>query len=188
MTPPRLHLVDTVEGPGRTTATLIASLAARLGVLHLVSGADAIGSIAAGIAALGRSVSQTVEGARLRSAIEKSRPGTNGDMLWTTLRMRDWISTSPPAPVLDQMRNDLALLLADDLEETLAMLPIPHQSETGKSNEPAPTSHLDFLIGMWAFSAEVMRSVEALAHSAREASADVVPGSAGAFSKESLLR
>jgi hypothetical protein len=188
MTAARLRLVDTVEGPGRTTATLVASLAARLGVLHLISGADAIGSITAGIAALGREVSKTVEGSRLRAAIEKGRPGMNGEMLWTTLRIRDWISASPPSPVLEQMRNDVALLLADDLEQTLEMMPIPHQNETPGANEPEPATDLDFLVGMWAFSAEVMRSVEALAQPTLENSASVVPGPAGAFSKETLLR
>jgi hypothetical protein len=185
---PRLRLIDTPEGPGRTTATLLASLAARLGVLTLVSGADAIGSLAAGIATLGREISKTEQGARLRAAIEKGRPGTNGDMLWSTLRTRDWVSSSVPSPVLDHLRNDIALLLADDLEETLEMMPIPSQNSAGKGNEPAPAAFVDFLVGMWAFSTEVVRSVEALAKPALESEAKVIAGSDAAHPEASLLR
>ena len=53
MSAARVRLVDVPDGPGRTTATLLASLAARLGVLHLISGSDAVGSLAAGIARSG---------------------------------------------------------------------------------------------------------------------------------------
>ena len=56
MTVPRILLVDSAEGPGRTTATLVASLAARLSLLHVISGADAAASVIAGYAALGREV------------------------------------------------------------------------------------------------------------------------------------
>jgi hypothetical protein len=171
----RVRLVDVPDGPGRTTATLLASLAARLGVLHLISGSDAVGSLAAGIAALGREVSQTEQGARLRSAIEKGLPGNNGDLLWSTLRMREWISSSSPAPVVDQLRNDFALLLANDLEETLEMMPIPSQTESGANKEPVPVAFVDFVVGMWAFSAEVVRSVENLARPTLETEAAVIP-------------
>ena len=47
MTVPRVLLVDSAEGPGRTTATLVASLAARLSLLHVISGADAAASVIA---------------------------------------------------------------------------------------------------------------------------------------------
>lgn len=160
----RLRLIDDNDGPGRTTATLVASLAARLGALHLISGADAIGSLTAGFAALGREVSRTAHGAQLRKAIESGRPGTNGYALWKALGIGNWVSTMVPSPVLNQLRNDVALLLTDDLEETLGLLPIPSHS-TGIQNlqDMEPATFVDCLLGLWAFSAELARSVEALA-------------------------
>jgi hypothetical protein len=160
----RVRLIDCADDPGRTTATLVASLAARLGVLHLMSGADAVGAMTAGFAALGREVGRTAEGARLREAIEAGRPGANGNMLWKALLLEEWISSMPPSPVLDQLRNDLALLLADDLEETLRLMPIPGQSVGAKGvQQPEASTFADCLLGLWAFSKELLRSVEALA-------------------------
>lgn len=159
----RVRLIDSADEPGRTTATLVASLAARLGILHLMSGADAVGAMTAGFAALGREVGRTAEGARLREAIEAGRPGANGDMLWKALHLEEWISSMPPSPVLDQFRNDLALLLVGDLEETLRLMPIPGQSVGAKGvKEPEPATFADCLVGLWAFSRELIRSVEAL--------------------------
>jgi len=160
----RVRLVDDADGPGRTTATLLASLAARLGVLHFISGADAIGSLTAGFAALGREVSQTAKGAQIRKAIETGRAGANGNALWKSLLIQDWASTLPPSPVLDQLRNDVALLLADDLEETLERMPIPSQNVGMRDSQELETAtFLDCLVGLWAFSKELVRSVEALA-------------------------
>ena len=160
----RVKLVDTVEGPGRTTATLVASLAARLAALHMVSGSDAIGSLTAGFAALGREVSRSAEGARMRKAIQASRAGPNGEALWTALRIGDWASGMPASPVIQQLRNDLALLLSDDLEETLQFLPIPSQMAGAEAApEAAPATFLDCVMGLWAFSTELVRSVDALA-------------------------
>ena len=160
----RLRLVDQADGPGRTTATLVASLAARLAALHFVSGADAVGALTAGFAALGREVSRTAEGARLRQAIEAGRAGANGNALWKSLRIEDWAATMAPAPLLDQLRNDLALLLADDLEATLELMPIPGRmaGETA-ATQPAPAAFVDCVLGLWAFSRETVRAVEALA-------------------------
>ena len=158
------RLIDDADGPGRTTATLVASLAARLGVLHLISGADAIGSLTAGFAELGRQVSQTAKGARLREAIEAGRPGTNGEALWKALLIEKWISSMPPSPVLQQMRNDIALLLAPDIEEILQLLPIPSQSVGVKNAPPIePATFVDFVLGLWAFSSELVIAVEKLA-------------------------
>jgi hypothetical protein len=157
-------LIDDADGPGRTTATLVASLAARLGVLHLISGADAIGSLTAGFAKLGRQVSQTARGARLREAIEAGRPGTNGEALWKALSIDKWISSMAPSPVLEQMRNDVALLLSPDLEEILQLLPIPSQSVGLKHAPPIePATFVDCLLGLWAFSSELVLAVELLA-------------------------
>jgi hypothetical protein len=160
----RVLLVDSPDGPVRTTATLVASLAARLATLHMVSGADAVGSLTAGFAALGREVSRSAEGARVRRALEKGRASTNGNALWSTLRIGEWASGLPAGPVLQQLRNDVALLLADDLEDALEVLPIPSEpagAEGKGSSEPA--TFLDCVMGLWAFSAELVRSVEALA-------------------------
>jgi hypothetical protein len=160
----RVRLIDCADEPGRTTATLVASLAARLGVLHLMTGADAVGAMTSGFAALGREVGRTAEGARLREAIESGRPGLNGNALWKALHIQEWISSMPPSPVLDQMRNDLSLLLVDDLEDTLQLMPIPGQSVGAKgSKQPEAATFTDCLLGLWAFSTELIRSIEALA-------------------------
>jgi hypothetical protein len=160
----RVLLIDQADGPGRTTATLVASLAARLATLHLVSGADAVGSLTSGFAALGREVSRTAEGARMRAAIEAGRAGANGNELWSKLRIGEWVTSMPPAPALDHMRNDLALLLADDLESALDMLPIPSRMSgaEGAQNTEAAT-FVDCVLGLWAFSRELARAVESLA-------------------------
>ncbi|MCI0390632.1 MAG: hypothetical protein MOB07_17945 [Acidobacteria bacterium] len=161
--PGRVLLIDQADGPGRTTATLVASLAARLATLHLVSGADAIGALTSGFAALGREVSRTAEGARLRKAIEAGRAGANGNELWSKLRIGEWVTSMPPAPALDHLRNDLALLLADDLESALEMMPIPIRmsgAEGAQNTEPA--TFVDCALGLWAFSRELTRAVEAM--------------------------
>ena len=44
--PGRVVLIDEADGPGRTTATLVASLAARRASLHPNSGGDAGGGLA----------------------------------------------------------------------------------------------------------------------------------------------
>jgi hypothetical protein len=159
----RAQLVDDADEAGRSTVTLIASLAARLGTLHVISGAVAVGSLTAGLAALGREVATTAEGARMRAAIEASRGGTNGDAIWETLKIGSWASSLPASPVLDQMRNDLALLLADDVHQTLDLLPIPPEI-TGLSGaiEAPPAEFADFLLGWWAFSVEAARAIELL--------------------------
>ena len=159
----RVRLVDAPGEAGRTTATLLASLAARLGALYLVSGADAVGSLAAGFAALGRRVGATAEGARLRAALEQGRVGANGDTLWSTLGIETWVSSLPPSPVLDQFRNDIALVLADDLAETLALLPIPGEPAGERADAPAHAEFVDLVLGLWAFSRELVAAVEALA-------------------------
>jgi hypothetical protein len=160
---PRVRLVDAAGESGRTTATLLASLAARLGTLYLVSGADAVGSLAAGFAALGRAVSQTAEGARLRRALETGRPGANGDMLWSTLRIATWVSSLPPSPVLDQLRNDVALLLADDLDQALELMPIPAEPAGTRAQPPEESAFVDLVLGLWAFARELTAAVEELA-------------------------
>jgi hypothetical protein len=161
--PVRVRLVDAPEEAGRTTATLLASLAARLGTLFLVSGADAVGSLVAGFCALGREVGLTAEGAQLRRAIDSGRAGANGEAIWRTLNLDRWISTVPPSPVLDQLRNDLALLLAEDLIETLELMPIPGEAAGDRAPALADWNFSDLVLGLWAFSSELAGAVDALA-------------------------
>jgi len=157
----RVRLIDRSEGPQRTTATLVASLAARLASLYFVSGADVIGSLTAGFCTLGREAARTVEGARIREAIEKGMAGSNGNALWDAMRIGEWVSTMPPSPILDQLRNDLALLLSDDLKATLQFMPIPSH-RTGLETAPPQErgSFIDCVLGMWAFSRELLRAVD----------------------------
>lgn len=64
--------------------------------------------------------------------------------------------------LLDQMRNDMALLLSDDLAPTLQFMPIPaHQSGVGA--EPAPSNFADCVVGLWAFSRELVQMLESIA-------------------------
>jgi hypothetical protein len=160
----RVKLVDDAAESGRSTATLLASLSGRLGVLHVITGGTAIGSLAAGLAALGREVSATSEGARMRQALASGRAGPNGEVIWDALRIGDWLSAQPPAPVLDQLRNDVALLLAQDVDETLELLPIPPEMTGSAGAQEVPRAEfLDFAVGYWAFSLEVVRAFAALA-------------------------
>jgi hypothetical protein len=171
----RVQLIDEADGPGRTTATLLASLAARLSAMYFVSGADAIGSLTAGFAALGREVGHTARGAALRRAIEAGRPGINGDAVWTKFRIGEWASNMPPSPILDELRNDLALLLADDLEATLELMPIPNpMAGAAGSQPPEPVTFVDCLLGLWAFSTELTRLVETLAAPTLWASGEMI--------------
>jgi hypothetical protein len=173
----RVRLVDGVPGPGRTTATLLASLAARLATLHFATGAQAVGSLVAGLAALGRAVAATADGARLKQAIEAGRAGTNGEAVWSALQIAEWTAGLPPSPVLDHLRNDLALLLADDLEDVIDLLPIPGEAAGAQAadDEVAPT-FLDCVLGLWAFAREIDGAVAALVRGALADPGAVVAG------------
>jgi hypothetical protein len=78
--------------------------------------------------------------------------------------MNAWLAGMPASPVLDQLRNDVALLLASDLADVLTVLPIPSTNSPGRiEDEKEPYTFLDCVLGLWAFSSELVRSVEALA-------------------------
>ena len=163
---PDLRLLDAPD-ESRTTATLLASLTARLGALQVVTGSVAVGSLVAGFCALGRAAARTTDGARLHRALARSRVGSNGQAIWKALRLDMWATSVPPSPVLDQLRNDTALLLAEDLEESLALLPIPGQpAGTAGAQDPWDDGRadvLDYLVGMWAYGREMSALVEGMA-------------------------
>ena len=159
----RFRLADAPD-ESRSTATLVASLSARISMLTMISGAGAIGSLMSGLAALGRAMSGTAEGARLRRALESGRAGHNLNALWKALGIETWASGVAPTPIIDHLRNALALLLAGDLDETLALLPIPgHPKGASEGEDDPPANGLDCLVGMWFYSREMTRAIEALA-------------------------
>jgi hypothetical protein len=163
----RVQLVD-VPGESRTTTTLLASLAARLGTLHFLSGSTAIGTLVAGIAAHGAQISATADGARLRKSLERSRMTSNGETLWKELRVADWMTTVPAAPVIDQMRNDFALLLAIDVHESLQLMPLPSPTTAGRPGsgelrDETTLTFLDYAVGLWALARELTATIEAIA-------------------------
>jgi hypothetical protein len=162
MTAARIELCDRPD-ESRTTATLLASLAARLGALQVTTGAVAVGSLVAGFCVLGREVSRTAEGARVRRALETARAGANGALVWRALRLDGWLSSVPPSPVLDQLRNDVALLLAGDLEETVGLLPIPARAAGDTAVDDGETAtFLDCAVGLWAYAREMTAMIQAV--------------------------
>ena len=161
---PRARLVDPEGEADRTTASLVSSLATRLIILHYTSGVSVIGSMLAGLTLAGREVARTAEGARLRKALAASPAARNGEAIWAALRIGDIAAGLPATPILDHVRNDLALLLAEDLAETLAEPPTPpalgNRGTTGAMGE---VSFLDCMLGIWAHARELNRSIESLA-------------------------
>jgi hypothetical protein len=164
---PVIVLEDASDGAARTTGTLLASLVVRVRTLALLSGSQAVGSLVAGAAELGRQVSASAEGARIRSALERTRPGINAEALWSTLGLGDLASILPPTPVLEDLRNDIALLVAPDLDQALVELDEGSVSSgIGLVREPRPVGVLDFLVGLWALARFLGDAVELLAEPA----------------------
>jgi hypothetical protein len=174
-----VRLVDLPEDAGRTTATLFSSLAARLIALHYTSGVSIVGSTLAGLAEIGREVSKTAEGARLRRALETSEVAKNGDAIWKALRIADWTNGMPASPILDHVRNDLALILAEDLSDVVDDIPVPQETRLTRSpRAPEDLNFMDTLLGLWLYSREIVSAIEALAgkDSASEATFDAGDG------------
>jgi len=177
----RLRLVDDAGVGDRTTVSLLASLVARLTALRTVTGAEAVGSMMAGVAQLGREVARTADGARMRDAIEKT-VAAHGEAIWTALSL-DQLADTLPTPILDHLRNDIALLSADDLEEILDR-PLPAASPGGNAAEALERGDgdqvfrmfCDYLVGMWALSFEVHRAVELLVADSLTPTGTVRPG------------
>ncbi|MFX0115333.1 MAG: hypothetical protein ACFFB3_12360 [Candidatus Hodarchaeota archaeon] len=159
----RVTLTDPPNQKERNTQNLIASLRVRLTSLHYVSGAKATGSIIAGFAALGREYSRTTVGSRMREALNASRAGTNARIIWKNLRIEEWASQHPPCPILDQLRNDVALLLADDLEECLSKPISPIQPlEYVKAPDEVSVNPIDYILGLWVYSKEFCWAIQKL--------------------------
>jgi hypothetical protein len=160
---PHAMLVDPEGEADRTTASLISSLATRLVILHYTSGVSVIGSMLAGLTLTGREVAKTAEGARLKAKLEASPAARNGEAIWAALRIKDMAAGLPATPILDHVRNDFALLLADDLAESLLAPPAPpaigSRSVEGTLGE---ASFIDCMLGFWAQAREIIRSIEAL--------------------------
>jgi hypothetical protein len=160
--PAHVRLTDDPEDVPRTTRSLAASFTARLATLGQVTGGQAFGSMLAGIAALGRDLARTAEGDRMRQAFAAGRVAANIDELWRALRVDDWLSRMPPTPVLDDLRNDVAMLLADHLGEVLASPSASAEVPAAPLAEPQPVDPLDVLLGLWAYGRELVRAVEAI--------------------------
>lgn len=184
---PDVLLVDEPDRAGRTTASLVASLAGRLAVLPGVSGADVVGALAAGVAAVGREAAETAEGRRLRDALARGRPSTNATLLWQRLGIDRWLATMPASPVLDQLRNDAALLLVDDLGETLDLPPLLPDRTGGDAVGPGTVDPLDLVLGLWALARETEALVEALADASGEPAPRVVPGAGRAVPVDGVV-
>ncbi len=191
MTDPTFRLLDVPGEQGRTCVSLLGSLAARLATLMATSGSDAVGSIAAGYAALGRAAAHTAEGARMRESIERSRAGANGEAIWRALKIDTWVSSLPPAAVLLQFNNDVALLAAEDLDQALE-LPLAPAEPHGAADAPLPepSAFVDYLVGMWVFGRLAVRTIEGLVSDELADSPVVVEGdgSSSAASVGPLLR
>jgi hypothetical protein len=174
----RLTLADLPTGPGRSTATLLDSLAARLATAHRMSGAELVGSLTAGYAALGRQVARTADGARMRAGIEASAVAAKGELLWRALGIDQLAADVGPTPVLRQFRNDLALALADDLDDVLESMASRRPAAGEGQSEPddAPPGYIDHLLGLYAYAVEVVATVEALVEETRPAASTVRRG------------
>jgi hypothetical protein len=152
-----------LTGERRTTAAALGSLMARINTLHMISGAQALGSLVAGLAALGREATRTAEGGRVREALMATRVAVNGEALWSTLGMDAAWSSLPPTPVLEDLRNDLALLLAHDLDSVLSDVDLVEPAEhIGPLREPERSECIDLVVGLWAYSRELVGVVDDL--------------------------
>lgn len=164
----RVSLQDPEGAPARSTDALVISLAERLAALRVISGAEAFGSLTAGYAAAGRQAAASSDGGRLRAALSRGPVAARGQAIWNALGI-DKLADTPPTPVLEQLRNDLALLLADDVEDALARASHrtgPRASVAAITDEPA--TFVDHLVGMWAFGRELVDWIEAVAAMGRE--------------------
>jgi hypothetical protein len=85
----------------------------------------------------------------------------------------------PPAPVLDDLRNDLALLLADDLEPALRSGRENASTMTTELAPAEPVGFVDLMVGLWAWGRELASAVEIAAGLADLAPQVVQPAGSG---------
>lgn len=173
-----IDLVDAEGGSSRRTTTMLAALLARSATLATVSGGQAMASITAGLAELGRQAAETEEGRRVRQALDEGRPGTNLRLLFDELGFGDLASLSPPTPLLEDFANDLALLVAPDLADAIGRAKVGALGDTGlgELRLGGPVDPIDFVVGLWLFSREVVDSIDALVGWLRPPEANLVNG------------
>jgi hypothetical protein len=184
-----VRLVDPEGEADRTTAALVSSLATRLIILHYTSGVSVVGSLLAGLTQAGQEAARTAEGARLRRALAASPAAQNGEAIWRALRIGDMAAGLPATPVVEHVRNDLALLLAPDLDKALGETPTPAAlSSRATGGPPGDANFIDCLLGLWIHAREITRSIEALATLAPADPATFEGGSPGDDPTRTLLR
>lgn len=167
MSPVDGEFVDDPAELGRRTSTQMVSVLTRASTLGVISGAQALASMIAGLAALGREASTTIVGERRRAALEHGRVRDNLELLFSRFGLGALASISPPTPILEDFFNDLALLLAPDTNQVVdaAALGALEGLGVGLLLPPAsaaPFEPLDFLLGLWTYSAEVAAAFDAL--------------------------
>jgi hypothetical protein len=168
--------VDDPNENGRRTTTLLVGLLARASTLGVISGAQTVASMVAGLAALGRVASTTIEGQRMREALAAGRVGENLDLLFSRLGLGALASVSPPTPMLEDFYNDIALVMAPDVADVIdaALTGALVGSGLGVLRVAEPVDPIDFAIGFWTFSREVERTFDALADSVGPTAAPAV--------------
>jgi len=162
--PPHADFVDHATEVGRNTTSLLAGALTRAATLSAISGAQAVASMIAGLAALGRAVAETVEGQHMRDAIDRGRLRENLDLLFGGLGLGALASASPPTPMLEDFFNDVALVLAPDVAESLdaALVGAAGGSSVGVLRTAEKVDPIDFVVGFWAFSSEVATTLNEL--------------------------
>ncbi len=158
------EFVDDPADISRRTTTLLVSLLTRAATLSAVTGTQAFLSMIAGLAALGRASSETVDGYRLRERLAEGRVRENLELLFAKFGLGAMVAGSPPTPVLEDFFNDLALLLAPDVGDVVdsALVGAAGGAGVGLLESGQPVDPIDVVVGLWAFSREVAASIEAL--------------------------
>ncbi len=161
------EFVDDPADLGRCTSTQLISVLTRASTLGIISGAQALASMIAGLAALGREASTTIVGERRRSVLERGRVRDNLDLLFSRFGLGALASMSPPTPMLEEFFNDLALLLAPDTAQHVDAAASAALGGLGvgllvPSASAAPFDPVDFLLGLWTYTTEVAAALDAL--------------------------
>lgn len=156
--------VDDSADVSRRTSTLLVSLLTRVATLSAVSGAQALLSMIAGLAALGRSTGETVDGHQLRERLAEGRMRENLELLFSKFGLGAAVAGSPPTPMLEDFLNDLSLVLSPDVGDVVdaALVAAAGGAGVGLLVSGQPVDPVDVVVGLWAFSREVAASIEAV--------------------------